>query len=135
MPSGCIEWTGYVMPNGYGQIKVSQKKYLAHRWSYQLSFGEIPEGMCICHRCDNRKCINPDHLFVGTNYDNILDRMKKDRSVRTKKQGNGVVKLTEQQVLDIRKDPRHYALIATDYGLTPQHARRIQRGINWKWLK
>lgn len=139
MPSGCVDWTGgYLMPNGYAVVRIGPRKdgkrILVHRLSYKLSVGEIPEGMHVCHHCDNRRCINPDHLFLGTNYDNILDRMKKGRSHGNKGEAHPFVKLTAEQVLKIRTDDRPYAVIGAEYGITPQHAGRVRRAKNWKSL-
>lgn len=76
--SGCWEWKG-ALRSGYGAIKLNGKVYGAHRISYQTFIGEIPEGFQVCHKCDNKKCINPEHLFVGTNSDNMIDCLMKGR--------------------------------------------------------
>src|SRR5690348_10986478 len=80
MPSGCIEWTGPKLHNGYGKFTVTSSLCLrAHRVAYAEAFGPIPEGMMVMHRCDNRICINPAHLELGTNADNVADRDRKKR--------------------------------------------------------
>lgn len=76
--SGCWEFTG-ALRSGYGAIKFKGKTCGAHRVSYEISFGEIPEGMLVCHKCDNPKCINPDHLFLGTYSENMQDCKVKNR--------------------------------------------------------
>ena len=76
----CIDWTAYRMPNGYGYINIDQNGGYAHRVSYQLDHGDIPSGMCVCHHCDRRCCVNPAHLFLGTHQDNIDDMKAKGRS-------------------------------------------------------
>lgn len=76
--NGCWEWTGCIR-NGYGRISINDKMYQAHRVSWEIVNGEIPEGLFICHHCDNRKCIKPSHLFLGTNSDNMQDMIKKGR--------------------------------------------------------
>lgn len=81
-PSGCNEWLG-AMRNGYGCMKINGKVVDAHRVSYQLYKGEIPEGKCVLHKCDNPKCVNPDHLFLGTKKDNYDDAISKKRIVPT----------------------------------------------------
>jgi hypothetical protein len=78
--SGCWLWTGHKKPNGYGQITINYKTLSTHRLSYELFKGPIPEGMYICHSCDVKACINPDHLWTGTHQDNMNDMTKKNRS-------------------------------------------------------
>jgi hypothetical protein len=77
--SDCWEWQGSKNKHGYGHFKYKRKTHRAHRISWTLIKGEIPEGMCVLHRCDNRLCVNPFHLFLGTNQDNMDDKMKKNR--------------------------------------------------------
>lgn len=73
-PNGCWIWTGYKINSGYGQIRDdNQRKTLVHRLSWEISVGPIPQGLNILHECDNRPCVNPDHLFVGTQSKNLLD--------------------------------------------------------------
>ena len=74
----CIEWTGSVDRDGYGKLEKwhnGKRVQFAHRWAYIQAHGDIPEGMCVRHKCDNRPCINPDHLEVGTHADNMQDRL------------------------------------------------------------
>lgn len=77
--NGCMKWVGVKDKNGYGRFKSKQKIVLAHRFSYQLYHGEIPEGMFVCHQCDNPPCVAPNHLFIGSNKDNMQDMIKKGR--------------------------------------------------------
>lgn len=76
---GCIEWQGGTDPDGYGAIKYEGRKINTHVLSYMLANGSIPKGMCVCHVCDNRICVNPDHLWLGTKKDNHRDMVEKDR--------------------------------------------------------
>ncbi len=82
-PSGCWIWTACITETtGYGAFKLGTKRVDVHRLSYSLLKGEIPTGLFICHTCDNKRCVNPDHLFAGTHQDNMDDRVKKGKSKR-----------------------------------------------------
>lgn len=80
----CWEWTGTIISHGYGHFKRKGKLYRAHRVSYVIFKGPIPNGLLVCHTCDSRKCVNPDHLFLGTHMDNMDDMTKKGRGVGNK---------------------------------------------------
>ncbi len=77
--SACVEWTGKVDRMGYGKRQFRRKSWLAHRVAWVEARGEIPDGMCVCHTCDNPTCINPEHLWLGTRTDNNADKIAKGR--------------------------------------------------------
>src|SRR3990167_1168047 len=98
----CWEWQSYINDSGYGVLRTKKNVMLrAHRVAFELTFGAIPEGHFICHRCDNRKCCNPSHLFVGTPDANVQDMISKGRQSRengSQGEANGGAKLTDSQV-------------------------------------
>jgi hypothetical protein len=118
---GCLEWTGSRKPDGYGSLTLDRKLRSAHRVSWELSNGPIPEGLCVLHRCDNPPCVNPEHLFLGTHSDNALDKVKKGRGTRGKN-------LTDSIVMAIRADPRNQRAIAAQYGCHQTTVSAIKRG-------
>lgn len=94
--SGCIRFTGHLDGEGYGRIMVARVKYMAHRLSYSLNNGPIPDGYVVRHKCDNPSCINPEHLEVGTQADNIADKVSIGRQARGSGVGRAI--LTEESV-------------------------------------
>jgi hypothetical protein len=106
----CWEWTGAMLPYGYGGLRVSRTKVEgAHRLAWTFRHGPIPKGLCVCHRCDNRKCVRVSHLFLGTFSENTLDMHQKGRAApfppeeRARGSAHGRAKLTEAQVVEIRQ--------------------------------
>ena len=106
--TNCWEWQLCCDPDGYAQVGYKDKTYKAGRLFYQLINGEIPrfnergQRLCVLHKCDNRKCINTEHLFLGTNMENTTDMISKNRMHKNKGEKIGTHKLTEKQVLEIR---------------------------------
>ncbi|KKL78172.1 hypothetical protein LCGC14_2027530 [marine sediment metagenome] len=131
----CWEWTASLLTTGYGQFKVGSRMMGAHRIVYFLNYGQ-PTGFFVCHHCDNRKCCNPKHLFLGTNADNMADAARKGRVKGPHFNGeeNGRAKLTTQQVLAIRKSPDRQVSLAEKYGVTPVMISRIKLRKAWRHL-
>lgn len=129
--AGCWIWTGSVTRDGYGQFAIASRPVSAHRYAYRIAFGSIPNGLCVCHRCDVRACVNPAHLFVGTNMENMQDKMVKGRHVSSCGERHGSAKLTAEQVLAIRSDPRLLREIAADYGVVETTISHIKTGRTW----
>lgn len=136
--TGCWNWTGALIGRGYGQFQVRSAsgrakldKY-AHRWSWRLHRGDIAEGMVILHTCDNRCCVNPDHLQEGTHKDNSQDMKEKGRHLFGER--NSTSKLDEETVLLIHQLSRlghSQAKIAKRIGVAQMTVCRILRGERW----
>jgi len=109
----CWFWKGEITNMGYGRIRVKGKNIGAHRLAFELAKGKIPEGMLVLHSCDVRSCVNPDHLRVGTQKQNQEDARLRNRTCFGEK--NNKSKLTEEDVVAIRKDSRTLKEIAKDY--------------------
>jgi hypothetical protein len=122
--AGCWVWMGSSQVRGYGEIISNNRKHLAHRASYEAFVGKIPKGMYVCHACDNVACVNPNHLFLGTQKQNLQDMASKGRSTRGVK--NPMAKLTEEQVKEIKQG---FAEGKTDMELAKQF-NMSRQGIN-----
>lgn len=133
---GCWEWSGYRNERGYGFTRVGgrgSRGVLAHRLSYMVNVGEIPDGLHVLHRCDNPACVRPDHLFLGTNLDNIRDRMAKGRpgSQAFKNKPSPNRRLSDEQAAQLAAKfsaGTKPALLAVEFGVTREHAWRIGTG-------
>lgn len=132
----CWLWFGNIRPNGYGSIQEGGKgsrTLSAHRLSYEIHKGEIPDGMVVMHSCDNPSCVNPDHLSVGTYKDNTHDMIAKGRkrTVAPKGTGNGKAKLNDDLVRYIRQSDKKAASIARELGLSENCIRGVLSGRTW----
>jgi len=101
--SKCWIWTGSIGGCRYGGFLFNGKVDLAHRVSWMIHNGKIPDGMCVCHHCDNTKCVNPEHLFVGTQIDNIKDMCQKNRQRSLSGESNPQAKMTDLIVKEIKE--------------------------------
>lgn len=133
--NGCWMWTGVLRdPKGYGAIVSNGRRLRAHRVAWQLTHGPIPEGMCACHHCDTPACINPDHLFLGTNGDNNRDRNAKGRTYMPRSEQIPNAKLTDVLVAEIKARLRNgepHSRLAPDYGVSRQTISAIACGRRW----
>lgn len=126
-PDDCWAWTASYGPFGYGQYRIPQgKNWRAHRLAYVLTHGEIPEGAVIMHTCDNRTCVNPQHLQVGTQKQNLVDMARRGRCPQAR--------LTPEAVADLRRrvaagEP--LAAVAKSYGIKRVTANAAVRGNTW----
>lgn len=146
-PDECWEWEGSLR-NGYGNFNLNGKIKASHRLSYIIFKGEFPDGLCVCHSCDNPACVNPNHLWLGSYKDNNLDCVKKGR--RPDKRGkngfwwgkhpnqgekNPKVKLTEEQVREIRSSNLLQKEIGKIYNLNQTTISKIKLGKIWTHVK
>lgn len=130
--AGCWLWLGSVERGGYGMVSVGGKNRLAHRVSYEAHVGAIPEGKRVLHRCDVRCCVNPAHLFVGSDADNMRDMIAKGRSNYRRGDCHPNAIFSEEQVRAIRADVRASRLIASEYGCSSIQVRHIKSRRAWK---
>jgi hypothetical protein len=133
LPDECWEWQRFCSPDGYGKCMYLGEQ-LAHRAAWVDFYEDIPAGLCVLHHCDNPKCCNPSHLFLGTRDDNMADRNAKGRQARGER--NATAKLTRIQVEEIR---RRYACgdvsqeaLGAEYGVTGRNICDIVRNRIWR---
>lgn len=130
----CWLWMGYRHPYGYGEMDVSGKTYKTHRLAWELTNGNIPEGLWVLHHCDNPPCVNPAHLFLGNYQDNIDDKVAKGRQRCAPGTRNGSARLDWDEVRRIRAlaaQGSPFVDLGRLFGVTGGHIGQIVSGHNW----
>jgi hypothetical protein len=130
LDNGCWQWRSHTDKDGYGVLPGTRKNIRAHRLSYEIHTGSIPDEMLVCHHCDNPGCVNPDHLFVGTQKDNALDALNKGRHYIGEK--NGRAKLTKENVNEILTSSMNGRQLAARFGVSKSTINNVRRGATWK---
>lgn len=136
IPDACWPYLGYCGSGGYGWIKMNRKLKPAHRVAWILVNGPVPDDMLVCHRCDNPPCVNPGHLFLGTNNENMADMVGKSRQAHG--EGHGRARLSAAQVLSIRArhtDGESLGRLAREFGVAVSTIQAVTSGRRWKHLR
>jgi hypothetical protein len=143
MTTPCWLWTGYISPrNGYGELARKGETSRAHRISWELHYGPIPDDLLVCHICDVRHCVRPDHFFLGTYQDNRIDAVQKGRAKAPKSAfKNGIehpnAKLSSQKVTEALErfaNGESQQAIAKSFGVTRQTIHKVLKGQTWKHI-
>lgn len=128
----CWPWLASTKQGGYGRISDEcGRPQQAHRVSYGLTFGPIPDGNVVCHRCDNPRCVNPSHLFLGTQADNLRDMRSKGRGNPLRGIQHPKARLTEELAQLLRHDPRSHRQLARAFGIGKSTVGMIKARVTW----
>lgn len=135
--SVCWEWQGKISTFGYGQFSITWGDcWQAHRLAFKLYKGIDPKNLCVCHTCDNRSCVNPKHLWLGTQQENIKDMIKKGRAIKATSENNGGAKLTWKKVNEIRElyktGKYFYKDLGKKFNVSKSTIKRIINKWSWK---
>lgn len=131
---GCWEWRLRRETTGYCHFVFGRERRYAHRVAWELAFGDIPPGLFVCHRCDNRACVRPDHLFLGTAQENTVDMYAKGRGNPPRGVKNGQAKLDESDVQAIRDATESCRVVGMRFGVSPTQVNRIRNNKRWRSL-
>lgn len=135
---GCWEWNAALKPNGYGWFCLDGKAISAHKMAWILSFGQIPQGKNVCHRCDNRKCVRPDHLWLGTQSENLTDMWRKGRGVSKPNPQSGEkhyrakLNLSAVKLIREKRGIMSQRALAKQLGVSQRTVYEAQNGITWR---
>lgn len=127
----CWEWSAFCNSLGYGMFRIGKRMPLAHRVSYELNIGAIPNGLLICHKCDNPRCVRPEHLYAGTDADNSRDRVSRGRSFRPIGEKSHRAKLTESLAKEIRASNLSHNKAAAHFNISRGAVRDIRLRRSW----
>jgi len=130
----CWEWQAIKSKDNYGVFETKGKHIAAHRYAWELANGPIPAGMLACHKCDNRLCCNPNHIFIGTHKDNMQDMVLKGRSNKLKGIQKPQAKLTIADIYEIRASSNKLIDLAKKYGVRDSAISKIKLRQRWKHL-
>lgn len=132
----CWEWKAGKFKAGYGALLIERKSCYAHRIGYEIAWEESTDGWSVCHHCDNPRCCNPNHLFLGTHYDNMQDKIRKGRQPTGERCSNH--KLTDDQVNEIRQryaaGGTSYSKLAKEYNVDQSFISYLVRGKRRRYL-
>lgn len=138
-PDECWEWRRSKNPDGYGKVWLFNKMLYAHRISFEITYGKIPENMRVCHKCDNPGCVNPNHLFLGSQKDNMKDMILKGRAIHYCGEENKSSKLKSKEVCEIRKlySMGEYSqrFLADKYNISQRTICDIVNNKKWKFIR